>query len=313
MAQSLALGGGKKSSYPASVIAAGLQAVWDLRTTAGTNAPLVNTPAGTPGNLPAVCSVGVYGQNAVLCTGTGGTYDLSNWDFTGYNLVLDGTGTFTGTNNKFTNQGGIYNVGIGTRSGAPTVNFTHCSFDGGGPGPGNSSLLYILAGAVSVSTSHFYGSMGDPVIAEGTSYTSSNNYYEWPGQSTTQGSYHLETIYVGGSTMASMTYDLSDMRAANVAPTNGVTGFLFNSSNSSGTITIQSCILIGAANSGASQTMNLYASQIGTNTPYTLTLNFFNNVWQKGSSGYNAVIGNGTTNVTESGNIDFDTSAAISP
>ena len=273
------------ASMPASVIAAGLQSVWNLRNTAGLSHPATNTPGATA--LPAGAALASYVSagvtyHEVLVIGS---CTFTDWDFTGYEVHVNGNIIVDFTNCRFRYNGGYLLPFSGQSGGAPTVTCANCEFDGTGTLGQNESNVEIFNGSFSAANSWFHDPAVDSItmLSSGTCALTSC-YFRAPGKGSISTS-HLECIHWrnGTNTATNCLFDLTDGVAygVGVAPRGGMTSVVFTEGLQGVTSTACSgCIMIGAA---ALHTN--YTIQGGAST-YTVSIVMQNCVLEKGTSGY---------------------------
>lgn len=112
-------------STPAGVIAAGLEAVWDYKRTAGLKLVPDKTLPADAASLPAGASLGTFGpasSNYVIFTLDA---DVSRWDFSGYDVIADGC-TVDATNCRLKFVGGGR---LAEPTNGGTLNLVSCDVD----------------------------------------------------------------------------------------------------------------------------------------------------------------------------------------
>jgi hypothetical protein len=260
--------------YPAGVVKAGLQSVFDARP--GTIRPLTKKLG--PG-VPAGAYEIVAGT--VGYTGGGSTSDA---DATGLDYYFNG-GTFAWDNIKFNNPaGGWYVWAIGHENGvggAATFKLSHALVDQNSAF--DKGALVLSAGSrLEASGVSFLGASGTNLNALGDS-SLTDVYFDAPGQKAGPLS-HTENIHFGNGTHT-VTRAFFDARAW-AGHQSHATGLVYVEGGWVGsvTVTLKDTILAGAGGIGSLSPFQIFAKP-----PYTATLIMENVVIQRGP-------GNGTTN-----------------
>ncbi len=291
-------------TYPTSVVKKGLQAVWDLKTTAGIQSAPTLKPSTHASSLPAGTSVNNdYGSNIVVTQSA----NFNGWDFTGYHVWIYGDIDVTFTNSKFAYSGGTALLSTGSDSGnnpheSTNLNVTvdHSEFDGKGTKAFYESMIRHFAGNLTIKNSYLHDAVIDYVsMGSSGTLTFSNNYVTAPGQGAPADA-HIENIhfYIGTS---NITNNFIDDRAGSTL--GGSTGLLFPEAYTGPeTVNVSGNILIGTHALPA-----YYIAQFGTKN--TNTVSFVGNVMESGpNGGYLS-----TSAVTTSGNVDYETAEDIYP
>lgn len=151
------LGRSQSAVYPPGVIAAGLQSVWDLRSTAGPTLATNKIMNADQASLPATSNVTASPPQVFLPTT--GTPTLDRWDWNNYNPVVRGGANLnTFTNNKFRAPGfgRLLKVGNDGPAGTALVQFT--DFDATGISNVNAGATQIDSNStLTVQNSRMFG------------------------------------------------------------------------------------------------------------------------------------------------------------
>lgn len=297
-------------AYPDGVVARGLQSVFDYRTTAGVNQALTKTPGADCASLPGGCGV-VSGANIYLTAS--GSQTLTNWDFSGYTVWIDGEGSWTITQAKFdTNTAAARIFAVGNNSGSPTVVCNRCTFDFGDTTNTHEGALYNK-GTLTLRFSYLdNAAMAFISQPSGGALTIEDSYLRRIGQRPRNGA-HLEAIHAwnGSLTILRTFIDLRDGHAP-IAPdpgplldNGGMTGIIYpEGAGAAITWSVTDSILAGTPEHGGH-----WAIQFG-DAPFASAGTMNGNVIAPGSSGHIYRGANGS--LTGSNNVSYATGAAIS-
>jgi hypothetical protein len=292
-------------TYPASVVAAGLQSVWNLRTTAG----LTSTPTKTPTNSalpPGTTSVFEYGQNDIHITQDA---SFDGWDFTGYRLIIDGSPTVTFTNTKFAYPNGdaVLDMGTTLDSESPNVTCSHCEFDLHDMVEFYESPIRVYGNTTfTLNDSFLHNASRDymSVIVTTNGLHASRNFIMSPGKASQVGD-HIEAIHIYGGTnyLTQNLFDVTD--GAHIL--GGWTGIFYTEGYhvTAKTIADRNILM------GSQAARLLYEMQMGykDNPGVTAETDLTNNVIERGtSSGY---MGNSGGTLIMTGNRDLLTGGSI--
>lgn len=306
------------SAYPASVRALNLQAVYDLQTTGAglANASLLATPAssGAGQNLPSGSSVD--SQNVFL-TQTAGTYTISNVDFTGRTVYVDGNVTVTFNNCRF-GVGPYFTIAFAFNNSAftPTVYVNDCDFNMAGASGVFEAPIYGKVNFIA-RRCRFYDSPGNAMSTPGGSWDIQNCLFWRLGRN--PGSKHLDCIGHLYSGTAIIRRNLVLINPTVPAGTwksgGGWTGYFFPETTL-GDITweMSENVLVGAAlsgNGGYLADKAVFAVQCSNKSGYQNTGKFINNAMDAGTSGY--IVASGGATVVGYGNRDYDTNVPFDP
>ena len=330
----LQFGGGP---YSPGVIAAGLEAVWNMKGGAGVGARKAANktlgvdalPSGTTysGGVLAITASCSFGDSS----GTGDSWDFSPATVA---IVVEGNSTvvamwdvhFAPHNNSATP---IYGIEVSDNSTTPTVNLHYCTFDGLKISQGNAvgtfgpwgAALYVNAGAT-VTTDHcwFKGCSYDVVKVTNASYTETNclkNSYGWDyNNADADGIQAISGTY----SVSDCLYDMSDGNLASNPPMNSALFCTIDTtSTGNGTPNVQNTIFYGYGlfiHPGIPFTV---LSVADNHTAETNGFNIVNGVWQNnvvqpGSSGYWTNGGTETSSqsiASWAGNVDYATGITI--
>lgn len=148
---------GRSESYPASVVSAGLQIAYMTSLRSGRNPTLTKNPVDNAGEITG--AGGTIPANTGQVNLGSGTY--TGWDWTGYQVMVDGAKTVNFVNCLFANQNysnGLYLaygqrlLAIGTIASTQgtneSVTCTNCEFDGKGSQPYGINTGGTTEGAV---------------------------------------------------------------------------------------------------------------------------------------------------------------------
>jgi hypothetical protein len=213
---------GPDSAYPPGVISAGLQSTYDLKNTAGRNLKLTHS---LPADIRLLPSARIHGDQVHI----GASGSVSNFDFTGYGVYIDGPITFSCTSCKFANPAGdTYLVGVGTHLNthgtAEVFNCTKCEFDGTNALTDNGGNFGAIRnyGAVTLSDFWMHDAPTNNILMVGTTLTLSRGYMQCPGKvgkgAPSTSLQHLDNIHIysGTTTSANVFYDNYDGQAGGV-------------------------------------------------------------------------------------------------
>lgn len=312
-------------TYPASVIAAEKQEVWDLRSTAG---PAVGTVFKTPllnaGDLPAGTTLTTVGGFPAVFIASAAAF--SAWDFTGYTVSINTAGiavSFTDCKFKADPNSGLDLLYGGSLAGVSgvTVTITRCSGDGttaiGAVSPLVSphppQVLFGISGTATITRSKFVNAPHATFNCS-TDHTITYCYFGCPAQkvflSPTDPALNTHAE-VGNVSGGHFTFDHNLIDCDDTDDTSGpVTGlFLFQARDAAVVASVSNNIL---AIRGLPSN---YTVQAGDDV-HGVNLTFTDNLIQRAtvpngaprSGGYLAYAG---TNLSGSGNIDLDTGLSV--
>lgn len=196
---------GRGITFPPSVILAGLQREYMLQFTAGRNLVLTKNPVDNKSEIEALG--GTVPANTGQVKLGSGTY--TGWDWTGYQVMVDGaTKVVNFVNCKFANQNyanGLYLaygqrlLAIGTiastQGSNEAVTCTNCEFDGQGSQPYGVTTGGTTEGAVksygdfSATNCWFHDPPKDHVTILGDVWSFTGCYIQCPGKATAGGIY----------------------------------------------------------------------------------------------------------------------------
>ncbi len=332
------------SSYPASVVQNGLQAVYDLK-----NAGAVGPRSSVCNGTFKVPGIDALPANTIFIGGwlitMAGTEEFSCWDFTGITggVIVEGNGTnVTYSDSKFAPGGGgvaqFYGLWVSDDGTAPTVTCNYCSFDGkkytGSVSGYWSGAAFIVEGGanLTVENSLITGIAYDVSKCTNATLTQIGNYiqaYGWNPNADADAPQNISCV----SDIENNFYDISDGAAlAQVGqfpgspPNSAVFDTIDTSSAQNGMMTFKSNILYGYALYGSTccevagndglpyDPLHICDNHTNRGAGWALKEIIQNNVIQKGNSGYwttNGDLSLATCISAWTGNIDYDTGAPI--
>ena len=283
---------GAAAAMPSSlgVSTAGLGAVEKL-------APLESGPSQpprrTPRACPAACPRGVSVQGHVVRVTA--SVRLVGWDFTGYEVDVDGPASLSLVDARFANPGLFRLMAVGSDKPGAAVSCSYCELDETALKPLFEAGVVVAAGS-RLHTDHtrWRGAPNDYASVFGD-FESERDHILAPGVDGVVGA-HLEAFHVyGGRTM--ITEDMFDFRADRGRIPGAFTAFVFPEGGASHPdVSIRRSILLGTRQVG----MN-YAFQ-ASKAKLTLT----GNAIDVGTSGYWALAPD-STDLSQSGNVDYET------
>lgn len=311
-------------TYPASVIAKELQAVWDLRTATRPSSPTTKT-VGVDA-LPAGVSIGtLLGYPALIVTAAA---SLTGWDARGYTFSIQTNAavTLSGCKIKADPNSGLSAIYSGTASGhTPNLTLSNNYIDG----------ATNLPPTASTTTPHPPGNLisaaGTLTLTGNTIVNASGAVFNWdgPGVCTVTGN------YFGGYGLKAFSSSNPDLNShAEVGNLAGGTivwsGNLIDcddndeAANAIGAATTQTGLFLWqprfpplsitmSGNIHLSRSLYMYYA-VQASDPITVTLT--DNIWQKPTAPYGAARSGGYlaysgSGLSGSGNIDFDTGLSI--
>jgi hypothetical protein len=240
----------------------------DARTAAGP----ARSPQLTPKNCAAACPPGTLVEARLVRVTRSASF--SGWDFTGYEVDVEGPAQVTIRNARFANPTGFRLLSVGAGNAGASVSCSHCEFDGEGLKPLFEAGVLVAAGS-RLATDHSrwrrapndFGSVfGD--------FHSQNDVVEAPGVNGRPDA-HLEAFHVY-SGQTSFIADMFDFRNHGHIP-GAFTAFVFPEGvKASPTVTIRGSVFRGTRSVG----MN-YAFQVSR-----ASLSLEANSIERGTSGY---------------------------
>jgi len=305
------------SDYPPGVIAKGLQAVWDLQTTAGIKLP-TNKVVGVDALPPGF---GLNGRK--IFAPASGTHAFSRYDLSGHTLYAEDNVTINVDNCRFAASpaGDPLNTQVlivtpPGDTGLATVNATSCTFDLSGNDSvrespiQNGGILNINDCRMNDCARDFISSVGpgDPGTWDATpqeALTVTDSYLGSFGQRSGPGA-HFEMIHahLGAMTLTRVFFDGRE----EISVEDGLTGIVYPQARLGPlTWSMQNCISIGTAPTFSGP----WNMQFSNNPDQAQPNNFGvmdDNVMQSGLSGY---LNKGTSVLSGSGNVDWQTAALI--
>lgn len=287
---------GTVSNYPASVVSAGLQAVYDLRVGGPTTVGMRSAPTKVLGvdTLPANAT---YSGGFLIVNGNA-TFD--NWDFStiasnGY-VEVNGTGTVVFNDCKFSwhpSTTSSYCLNSGD-TGSPTVTCNYCLFQGIGPNRDSPAAATLTKnGSLTLNYCDFVYMTADGVKSNGGTTTMRYCRLQCPGWNPL--SDPDCTQFAGG--VIDFQYNLIDIRDGSEIGAS-FTGQAINNmfrieafAANITSVTVKNNIMVGIAGFGTAPSGPLYGGfrsilARGEN-PYTVSnILYENNVIQRGRNGY---------------------------
>ncbi len=298
----------KPPLYPASIVTAGLQSVWDLRTSGtGTRGAPNKTlgvdtlPSGAvlSGGALIISSSCTFGDSS----GTGDRWNLTSASAL-FGIVIRGNSTVVTfwdclfqpqPNDPAVNDPQNYGLQIPDDSTThPTVTLNYCTFDGGkyqsnvGVGGVWGAALYLLMGStVTVSHCKFTG-MGDDVIKVTNASLTMNNTlvqaYGWNQNSDADGIQQIS----GSINLNNCIYDISDgaLGAVNPFPGQPANSGLFCTvdqtvSTEDGAVSVTNCVFYGYGQYGTAKGTPFNVLSVADNHTDTSPVYYIRNgVWQ---------------------------------
>lgn len=232
------------SVYPQGVIDLGLQAVWDLKDTAGATLSSLYTPAANPGQLPAGTSVSTGpGQVQLPASGTYG--EISRFNFSGYQVEPRGSGVGSISQSYFANPGGTR---LFISAGTSDVSIDRCTFTGASVTNDFAALVTPGTGTTfALTNSKLQHAPMAILYSFAASTLVEDCYMSDVGENPIAVDPHLE---MARSDKGDTIYRRSFFDMSTLNPT-GVTGILYFEANTSSggpiTVLIENCILAGSA------------------------------------------------------------------
>ena len=228
------------------MVAGALQQVWDLRDAMGARRPTKFTPAKDAARLPRGSKVS--GAIVFLTSGV-----LSDWDFTGYSVMIDGGQTVVFNNARFAHPGAISPIlAIGTSSSAASadkVTCNDCEVDETGIGTNFESGVKNY-GTLTLNRAYMKGAPRDYISMTGLALTLTDVVIESPGVGAPHDA-HVESIHIFGGDNH-FTRVFFDVRGGIGKMTGGWTSPLFvQAFLGSATAEVDHCVFVGAGASGS--------------------------------------------------------------
>lgn len=285
-------------SYPLGVIAAGLQAVYDLKTTAGpTQSALITLPGGA-----ASVPVTISGDDAQ--TATSGTVTAARAQFTGYDLQARGTCVVALTQPRLGNSGGR----VAQVQDTASLTITDGEIDAAGAANAFSGAITAYEGTEFAATNTKW--VNAPMMflrAYGPDFVITSNYFGSYGLNPYASDSHLEAIQVDGGTGGIHT---SRFEPGSDPPSmGGHTAPLYYEDYLSNVDHEIRDVIIGWTGSPGIPASVQAAAKNGRN----VTLRVSGSVLKMGTSAYvvPSQISGVLTIIDEGGNYDYDTGAPI--
>lgn len=242
-----------------SVIDAGLEGVWALKTTAGPRYAFLHTPAADGALLITLGGTITVDDGGNASISFAGTHVFDRWDFSGYK-VLFAAGvpqpTFNDSQFRKTDltsvvgyllQGGRAGVGD-----APLPQFNYCDFLGDTVEANEGDLTIANTGTYQASFCRFLNFSHNAWNTGGSAILKLTDCYIGPVKNNTAGDIHSEPIHGFGLERIEMLRVFLDGRGATPTPPAFVTAMGVFQQTVAAHNKVESCIIIGVADQGAS-------------------------------------------------------------
>lgn len=287
-------------NYPPSVVAAGLQNVWNLQSIAGNRVDPASLtsfaafsaalPTGVTKKVPPATTE----ANAAIIVAATVSINSTSLVNSGIYIRNDGV-VATFTDCTFGNDGGnrMFVAGMtdgGVSAGSPTVNFNYCTFDLTGIGTGAAGAMAGLNSSV-INLSHCSFSHAPRLYANtggsGSPHdlTVSNCVFRGFGENGLPAD-HLEALHHSGGSAAYSESLFYPELGLEIPADAGITANLFfHAFGSALSDTVDSCIIMAKVNQGGPQYLP-YPMQLKATDGYDCLVTISNCVIEEGSSGY---------------------------
>lgn len=330
---------GRSESYPASVVSAGLQIAYMTSLRSGRNLTLTKNPVDNAGEITG--AGGTIPANTGQVNLGSGTY--TGWDWTGYQVMVDGAKTVNFVNCLFANQNysnGLYLaygqrlLAIGTIASTQgtneSVTCTNCEFDGQGSQPYGVTTGGTTEGAVKsygdlvMVDCWSHDSPKDHVTILGDVWSFTRCYFQCPGKATAGGIYiappadpqHVDNfhIYRGTGSFTDCFFDNWD----GIVP--GLMGSWTSSwfyaqalSGANIDATFNRCIQRGGATiigNGGSLSGATYTYVAAASVGQTIALTITNSLLDLGTTNKYSSVADARTTLTSTNNLNYTTGNA---